>query len=295
MTLPTEKNTPGQNPLNKKTLIHGERKIGKSTLISKLYPEAMFIAADPTGLEELPVFQVPSGRGLSDWMEFRKIGAELAQGNDPFEAYVIDTVDELVRLCAEAVLGELPGGPAGKGYKHASDWDYGKGWHAITEEFRLRVAKLCSLGKPVVFVSHSKSRTDKDRTGREITRYSPDIGTGGVRDWLTGFVDYIFYAEVRPTDDGEVRLLRTMPSETYLAGARQPEGRPALPDPLPLDGKRLRAALLATAQDRPAEPGSPTALAEEEVRRDAEDSAQRTPPQPRKAKPKKPAKPKAAA
>lgn len=252
--LPTEKNTPGLDPLNKKMLVHGARKVGKSTLVHRLFPNALFIQADPTGLEELEVFKVD----CRSWTEFRQIGSEIAahirkceQDDEPpyYEAIVVDTVDEIVRHCRHDVLGKLTGGPTGRGtddFLHESDWGYGKAWNAVTEEFRLRVAKLCNLGLPVVFVSHSKATMKTKPSGLEITVHQPDFG-GGPRDWLTGFVDYIFFAEVIATPEGERRVLRTVPSESYLAGARQPEGKPLLPDTLPLDGARLRRALEATA------------------------------------------------
>lgn len=259
MTLPTEKNTPGQTPLNKKMLVYAEPKVGKSTMVSKLFPDAIFIAADPTGLEELPVFRVPFDRPVKDWVEFRKIGAEIAQLREqegfPYEAIVIDTIDELSRLCTEHVLSQLPGGPDAKTFKHASDWEYGKAWNAISEEFRIRVAKICSLGLPVVFISHAKIKpvTKKTRTGvkYEVVVATPDIGSGGLRDWLLKFVDYIFYAEVIHEDGEERRVIRTTPSESYLAGARQPEGRTPIDATLPLDGARLRQALQATAVKPP--------------------------------------------
>jgi hypothetical protein len=280
MTLPTEKNTPGQDPISKKFLIYGEPKVGKSTLASNLFPSAVFFASDPTGLEELEVFKVD----VHDWDEFREVGRELAvymaKTPEPiYGAIVVDTVDELSRFCTEFVLKQLPGGPQGKGFLHASDWEYGKAWNAITEEFRLRIAKLCNLGLPVVFISHSKVKTKKNRTGLEITVNSPDVGTGGLRDWLLKFVDYIFFAEVVQTDEGEARLLRTMPSETYLAGGRQPEGRPMLPDPLPLDGARLRKALEATAAEGNSEPEEP-----KEARRDGDEAKRARKPKPAKQK-----------
>lgn len=282
--LPTQKNIPGQEPLNKKMLVHGERKVGKSTLVSTLFPNAVFFQTDPTGLEELEVFKV----GISSWEEFRDVGRELAlylaKHKEPmYEAICVDTVDELSRFCTEHVLKDLPGGPPGKAFRHVSDWEYGKGYDAITEEFRLRVAKLCSLGLPVVFISHSKERTKKNRTGLEITTYAPDIGKGQLKGWLEGFVDYVFYAEVVTTPEGETRLLRTMPSENYLAGARQPQGKPMLPDPLPLDGARLRRALEATAT------GGNGRLSEGEREQVASEGEKK-----RKSKPK-PAKQKAAA
>jgi hypothetical protein len=252
MTLPDTKNVPGRDPLNKKTLLYGPQKIGKSTLVSKLYPNAAYIATDPTGLEELEVFKAD----CRDWATFRRIGQELALylRDTPaeeriYDAICVDTVDELVRFCRQDVLAGLSGGPAQKkpdDFLHESDWEYGKAWNAVTEEFRIRVARLCSLGLPVVFISHSKNKVKKNRTGLEITVSVPDIGAGQAGEWLLKFVDYIFFAEMIGEADGERRILHTMPSEQWLAGARQPEGKPLLPEPLPLDGARLRSALLAT-------------------------------------------------
>jgi hypothetical protein len=264
MTLPTEKNTPGQNPLNKTMLIHGERKVGKSTFVAKLFPDAVFFQVDPTGLEELEVYKT----NITTWQEFLDAGLDLVKylrANPPgsesclYEAICVDTVDELSRMCTDHVLADLNGGPVGKGFKHVSDWDFGKGYDAITEEFRLRVGKLCALGMPVVFISHSKERTKKSRTGLEITTHSPDIGKGQLKGWLEGFVDYVFYAESIETEQGERRVLRTTLTETYLAGARQPEGADLLPPTLPLDGARLRKALeatTATREENPVEPQS---------------------------------------
>jgi site-specific DNA-adenine methylase len=265
--LPTDKNVPGVDPLNKKTLLYGQQKVGKSTLVSQLYPDAVYFATDTTGLEELGVFTVP----IRDWTEFRKAGAELAQyarelvegATLIYEAVVVDTVDELVRQCRQHVLAGLTGGPVKKAedFLHESDWDYGKAWSAVAEEFRIRVAKLCSLGLPVVFVSHSKMQTKKNRTGQEITVQSPDIGSGQLREWLLKFVDYIFFAEIIGSEEGDRRVLHTAPSESYHAGYRWPQDKEPLPATLPLDGRRLRAALVGAAQGKPEDNGEVEAQA----------------------------------
>jgi hypothetical protein len=151
---------------------------------------------------------------------------------------VVDTVDELTRMCVEYVLGELNTREKNprQGFLHASDFEYGKGWDAVTEEFRLRNARLCSLGMGVVYVSHAKEGTVKGRTGEELTTYQPKIGQRGSRDWLVGFVDYILLARA----EGDERVLRTRPTEQYEAKSRR-QGE--LPDPLPLDAQKLREAL----------------------------------------------------
>jgi hypothetical protein len=241
--LPTDKNVPGVDPLNKKTLLYGQQKVGKSTLVSQLYPDAVYFATDTTGLEELSV----------------KTTTEDAP--PIYGAVVVDTVDELVRQCRQHVLAGLTGGPAKKAedFLHESDWDYGKAWNAVAEEFRIRVAKLCSLGLPVVFISHSKTSTHKNRTGQEITKEAPDIGSGQLREWLLKFVDYIFFAEIIGSEEGDRRVLHTAPSESYHAGYRWPQDKEPLPATLPLDGRRLRAAL--TGAGKPEDNGEVEAQA----------------------------------
>lgn len=238
--LPAEKTAPTLSPETAKTLLYGPPKIGKSTLASGINPdETLFIATEP-GLSALSVYSVD----CPTWERFREIGGELANTSHRFKLVVVDTADELQRMCADHVIQGLNAGlrTPKTGYVHASDFDYGKGWSAVTEEFRLRVARLCSLGLGVVFVSHAKESVVKDRTGLELTKYAPNVGDKGSRQWLLGFVDFILFATTIAGEDGEERVLRTIPTETFEAG-----GRYTLPDPLPLDAAALRTAMSEAA------------------------------------------------
>jgi hypothetical protein len=233
LPLPTEKTKPTLGVENLKAVLYGQPKVGKSTFASQLDPDhTLFIATEP-GLDGLSVYQTP----CRDWGQFREIGADLATGDHDFKLVVVDTVDELQRMCGSYVIEGLAGNRTG--FVHASDFEYGKGWEAITSEFRLRVAKLCTLGLGVVFISHAKEATKTDRVGREITTISADVGQKGSRQWLLGYVDYILYAAAEQIEDGDRRVLHTQASETYEAGGR---GVP-LPDPLPLDALAFRKAL----------------------------------------------------
>jgi hypothetical protein len=241
--LPAEKTAPTLSPETAKVLLYGPPKIGKSTLTSGINPEhTLFVATEP-GLDALSVFKVD----CNSWERFREIGAELANTKHDFKLIVVDTVDELQRMCADHVIQGLNAGlrTPKQGFVHASDFDYGKGWSAVTEEFRLRVARLCSLGLGVMFVSHTKESTIKDRTGAELTKSAPNVGDKGSRQWLLGFVDFILFASTVPGDEGEVRVLRTHPTELFEAG-----GRYTLPDPLVIDaGDKTGAAAAKFAGD----------------------------------------------
>jgi hypothetical protein len=239
--LPRERQAPQAGLLYRKILLYGDPKVGKSTTASEVgeHPLILDTEGGAAGLDAY-VAQVRT------WEQFRQTGRELAGwlatgDKPPFDLIVVDTVDVLADQANDYVMRGLAG--KREGFIHASDFDYGKGWAAVTKEFQLRVAALCSLGLPVLFVSHAKDAQVKTRTG-EITVKRPDVDPKGVRKWLDGFVDLILYAEIRATEDGQQRLLRTAPSENWQAGGRVPRGQ-SLPDPLTLDGKGLREALSA--------------------------------------------------
>ena len=250
MPLPTAKTPPRPGIESKKILIAGAPKIGKSTLAAGLDPDHnLFIATEP-GLDANEVFQEPCG----SWLKFRKIGEELAETKHPFTIVTVDTVDELARMCAEHVIGDMAKTSGKTGYVHPSDFDYGKGWQAVTDEFRLRVAKLCNLGLGVVFLSHLKESTVKTKVG-EQTVFSPEVGAKGSREWLLGFVDYIFFCAL----DGDDRVIRTQPSELFpVTGGRTL--RP-IPDPLPMDATVLRTEYEKAMTPEPAAKAEPAPVA----------------------------------
>jgi hypothetical protein len=220
ITLPTEKTPPSLTLESAKGLVHGVPKIGKSTLLSQ-FEDNLFLATEP-GLVALEAYQVP----VTSWEEFREVGAELAKGTHQFRTVTVDTVGDLLRLCQEHMMGKL-------GITHPSDLEYGKGWSAVSEEFRLRIGKLASLGLGVWFISHSKDIEIKSKVG-SVNKAVPDLG-GQSRNFLIGFCDVILYATSQVTEDGEQRVLRTAASENWEAG-----GRYTLTDPLPLDAAALR-------------------------------------------------------
>jgi hypothetical protein len=137
-------------------------------------------------------------------------------------------------MCSDHVCAEL-------GIKHPSDADYGKGWAAVSDEFRLRVGKLTALGLGVWFVSHAEDREVKKKVGTK-TVTQPSL-SGQARKFLTGFVDFIFLATWEGDEESSKRVLRTQGAEEHEAGGRVPQGAKPLPDPLPLDAAELRKAM----------------------------------------------------
>lgn len=245
MPLPTEKRPPRVGI--GKVWIHGDAGIGKSTTAADMDPDHGITLDTEGSTKALELF----AEDVTSWEHFRQLNAELAQdaakGDDRvFRTVTIDTVDVLAQFCADNALRGLAGlKPGQQAFVHASDFEYGKGWDAVRKEFELRVAQLCAVVPNVVFISHSSTETIKSRTGAERNVAIPALAPKGVRMWLEGFVDHIVYAEVVPTESGTAHLLHTQSSPDYMAKSRTPRGRTPVADPLPMDGRRLRAALEA--------------------------------------------------
>lgn len=214
--LPTEKSPPTLSMHTSKVLLYGPPKIGKTTLAANLDPDrTLFLATEP-GHDAQELYVVP----IESWEHFRRVGAELVQGNHQFTTVVIDTVDGLVAMCQDAVMEAA-------GVVHPSDLEYGKGWSMVTSEFTLRTAKLATrMG--LWLISHDKEVEIKQRVG-SITKIVPTIAPPKVREWCEGFCDLILYAGAVVTEEGEQRVLRTRASENYSTG-----GRVLLPDPIPM-------------------------------------------------------------
>lgn len=234
--LPTAKRAPRAGV--GKVWIHGDAGIGKSTTALDMYPDAY--AMDVEG--SMVALEGFIEEDNWSWEKFRKRVGELEAlpEKDRFPAAIVDTVDVLAKLCADFVLKGLAGGGMSEQFLHASDFEYGKGWSAIEDEFALRVAKLCTVVPNVIFISHADDGKVKSRAGIERTVKRPDLAPKGVRNWLEGFVDHIVFAEIDA--DGN-RVLHTQPSADYLAKTRVPRGAKPPADPMAMRGPVLRKAL----------------------------------------------------
>ncbi len=191
-------------------LLYGMSKIGKSTLCS--YADGALFLATEAGLNALEVYQVM----ISTWDEFLAACREIAEGKHPFKTIVIDTVDNLYRLCSEHFCRKL-------GVMHESDLSYGKGFSLVNNEFSRALTRLSMLPYGLYLVSHAEEREVETRTGK-VTRIGPTL-PGKARKIVLGLVDVILYAdvEVKPGPGGKPvvrRVLRTKPGANYEAGDR---------------------------------------------------------------------------
>lgn len=232
--LPTEK-TPPVSDLSKLIMfLYGEVKIGKSTLASK-FPNAVFLATEP-GLNSLDVYEV----SIKTWGDMLNTCKELASGNHAFQTIVIDTGDNLYKMCEAHVCEQ-------HGVIHQSDLDWGKGWALVNNEFRRVLTKLGQMPMGLIITSHAIDREVETPTAK----YNKTVPTmsKGARDVILGMADFVLFATAETDEDGTTRVLKTKPNKYYEAGDRT--GR--LPESIPLD-----YAAFITAWDDANKPKHPT-------------------------------------
>lgn len=230
ITLPTKKSAPTLDPSRAKILLYGEQGIGKTTLASRIEPDSTLILATEPGTGGIEAYV----QRILSWEEFRSVANELATTEHHFSTVVIDTVDELHRMCQDAVMSQHK-------IAHPSDLEWGKGWGFVADEWKLKIGRLCNLGLGVIFTSHAVGE-EYDKSFGKGVRMSPSLNNKNGQ-WLMGFVDYVLYATTLSDADGrDMRVLRGQPSPAWKAKTRglpEDERRP-LPDWLPMEPGALR-------------------------------------------------------
>lgn len=271
MGLPTAK-TEAQ-PRIGRVFAYAIPKIGKSTLFSTLDPEHTLLIDCEDGLSAIEGYKHPvtswgkvaeirgegrAARPIYDEHSLLGVGAllhqhrqeALAEGKRPqFRVGVVDTADALSTMCADYVLQQLGLGAERAGqFVHASDFDFGKGWAAITEEWKTRMSALSRVLDSVILIGHAKRRSATTRTGAEYDVFTPELGPSGLREWTLGWADHILFMHMIEHEGEQVRAVRTKQALGWEAGGRTAINGAKLPDPILLpdaatSGETLRLAL----------------------------------------------------
>jgi hypothetical protein len=222
--LPIEKTKPTINLSKQVILIHGKPKIGKSTLVSRLFPNGLFIATEP-GLNFLSVYKV----NVNSWTKFIEVCGDIAKEPNRFSPIIIDTIDLLVTYCTEFICER-------EKINHPSDYEYGKGWGMVSKELQRVLTKLSTLGG-LVLIGHTKTEEVKTKT----KAYHKDnlTITGENRRIILSLADLILYIDHEAEEGGkEKRIIRTKSSLYWEAGSRS-DSLVVLPETIPLDSNEL--------------------------------------------------------
>ncbi len=206
-------------------LLYGRAKVGKTTLANE-FPNVLFLATE-SGHSHLECDKV----NCNSWSKFLEACALIAGGKHEYKTVCVDTIDNLVDYCTEAVCSE-------NGISHPSELAMGRGWALVTTELKRAMMKLASLPVTVVFISHSSKEVIETSTGRKYDRWSISV-SGKNKGVFLNMCDLILFIDF-VSDNGEMkRIIRTKPCQSWESGDRSGK----LPEQLPLSYKDLKEAM----------------------------------------------------
>lgn len=227
MALPSGRSQKESNYLKKLHLWYGSPKSGKTTIASTFGDDdknkVLFFPTEPGHkFQEIYKYQVEDS-DPTKWEHFLDCAKELITSEHDFKCLVIDTADNLWKMCSDYSNKKL-------GITHESEEDFGKGWAAVKNEFEKPFKYLTAQGMGVIFISHATTSA-KDLGKRKIN-YTDSTLPKGAKAIIHGLVDYIFY--FGQDDDGN-RYIKTKGDETMNAGDRSG----LLPVMIPMNAVRL--------------------------------------------------------
>jgi len=208
LSLPDKPHTLSTDLRSYSMLVHGEKKIGKTSLLAQ-EPDAIFLEFDPLQ-QALAIYQVqiPTWADCKGYVKL--LEAESKKVKPRFKTVVVDGVEIMYRLCFEAMCREM-------GIEHPHDEkDYGKSWGRIKTEFSGVVHRLLNLkGIAPRFLCHSHWKEVKTRDGAQTEKLTP-ILSGQAEEILVGQIDiwaaYTYF--------GKDRVLIVQGDEEIGAGHR---------------------------------------------------------------------------
>ena len=209
---------------------YGNSKVGKSTLVSKLYgDDALFIATEK-GYNALSVFAVD----LTSWNETNGLLRQLKMPEikERFKVIVIDTVDILFDLATSHIL-KL------NGCTDLSDKPFGKLYGEVDKIFNEFLLSITRLGYGLALIGHAKTQSKLAKKGNNEVESDYTIPSLARRGYqiVAAMVDNIFYITIDEDEDGnQKRVLKTRATNEYFAGSRFKY----LPETILLDADVLR-------------------------------------------------------
>ena len=204
VSIPRKCTVPSTDIRDYSILIHGEKKIGKTTLFAQ-EKDAFFLEFDPEQ-KALPIRQ----RHVPDWQHFMAYLELMEQKPDNIRTLILDGTDVCYQACFDWCCKKLA-------ITHPHDErDYGKSWQFIRKTFEDAMLRVLSLENVAArFICHSKWAEVENHSGDTVDKMIPYL-TSQAEEVLNGRIDlwgaYVYH--------GKGRILVVQGNETIGAGHR---------------------------------------------------------------------------
>jgi len=152
---------------------------------------------------------------VTTWGEMKQVVRQLKDPavKEMFSSVAVDTVDIAGALCEKYVCSQ-------NGVDSLSEIPYGQGWTKVKKEFEEVFRTITQLGYAVVFISHSKDKTFKNKNGVEYNQIVPTCPTS-YNNIAKDAADIYAYAEkYTENNESKVRLILRSPDNSAETGCR---------------------------------------------------------------------------
>lgn len=216
MKLPVEKSKIDKRFCKLKMGCIGAAGIGKSEFFAQ-EDKALFIETE-AGLNFLEVFKVP----VKSWDDLREVYGNLKElkdkGEFPYTMVVIDTIDRLVDLAEEEIIGRAKEFYKSVEINSIGDIPNGGGWSKTRELIGNFFNKLEGLDCAIAFIGHLSLKHIKEGV-REYDKKTISLWSGVGNDMLA-WCDTVLHIESQMMGDKLVRTVWTRPTQSREAKSR---------------------------------------------------------------------------
>ena len=175
--------------------------------------------------------------------EIDALTLQAGQGQFPYKAVVIDTLDTMYECVMDGVLRE-----ENKQYMHR----LGKqGWSMVTGRYRIMLDKIKNLPCTKWWLAHTKHEEIGGIQRAELSL------TPGAKRITTQKADHLFYIAIASDAEGPSHMMRTQQSAYWTAGGRLTY----LPASIPLDYKTFIKHVIQKKEKKKNERASATSTA----------------------------------
>ena len=163
-----------------------------------------------------PVTAIVDQKDKMAWEVFVDTIEALIKEEHTYKTIVVDLLDDVYQYCRAYYCKQLK-------INHESELAFGKGYDIIRNAFLLSIRTLLNSNLNIILVSHEKVTTIKDRIGRELTRYQPNLPEG-VAGKVSGMVDITGRVLIKSKQDGDniVDILYLNSTKDQVGGNRIP-------------------------------------------------------------------------